>query len=86
MHVDEAPEDEDGVRETYNFAPGYHGLVYRAEGPGHGEQKEGREDVSSERQQEELSTQMGKDVASSDVSSKDHKDTKYKLQAMRWGK
>ncbi|CAA9956726.1 SRAP domain containing protein [Pyrenophora teres f. maculata] len=30
MHVEEAPNDDD-VRQSYNFAPGYHGLVYRAE-------------------------------------------------------
>ncbi|KAF2659912.1 DUF159-domain-containing protein [Lophiostoma macrostomum CBS 122681] len=30
MPVNEAPDDE-GVRQTYNFAPGYHGLVYRAD-------------------------------------------------------
>ncbi|KAL6703653.1 hypothetical protein ACN47E_009427 [Coniothyrium glycines] len=35
MPVAEAPGDED-VRQSYNFAPGYHGLVYRADGPDHG--------------------------------------------------
>ncbi|KAH6633312.1 hypothetical protein C7974DRAFT_462885 [Boeremia exigua] len=30
MPVEEAPNDDD-VRQSYNFAPGYHGLVYRAE-------------------------------------------------------
>ena len=32
MAVEEAPDD-DSVRQSYNFAPGYHGLVYRADGP-----------------------------------------------------
>jgi hypothetical protein len=32
MPVDEAPDD-DSVRQSYNFAPGYYGLVYRADGP-----------------------------------------------------
>jgi putative SOS response-associated peptidase YedK len=55
MTVDEAPPDEDdSIRHTYNFAPGNHGLVYRAEGPDH--RGEGAQD-----------------------------DTKYKLQAMKWG-
>ncbi|PVH99564.1 DUF159-domain-containing protein [Periconia macrospinosa] len=37
MPVDEAPGDDDsGVRHTYNFAPGNHGLVYRADAPDHG--------------------------------------------------
>lgn len=38
MPVEEAPNDDD-VRQSYNFAPGYHGLVYRAEGRDHGVQK-----------------------------------------------
>lgn len=43
MPVEEAPNDDD-VRQSYNFAPGYHGLVYRAEGPVHGDQKEKEHD------------------------------------------
>jgi hypothetical protein len=43
MPVEEAPNDDD-VRQSYNFAPGYHGLVYRAEGSGHNEQKEHEHD------------------------------------------
>lgn len=33
MAVDDAPEDEadDAPRSSYNFAPGYHGIVYRAD-------------------------------------------------------
>jgi hypothetical protein len=30
MPVAETPNDND-VRQSYNFAPGYHGLVYRAD-------------------------------------------------------
>jgi hypothetical protein len=37
MPVADAPDDDD-VRQSYNFAPGYHGLVYRADGPEHGGQ------------------------------------------------
>jgi putative SOS response-associated peptidase YedK len=35
MPVDEAPEDEGphAPRQSYNFAPGYHGIVYRADVP-----------------------------------------------------
>lgn len=39
MPVEEAPNDDD-VRQSYNFAPGYHGLVYRAETSSHDELKE----------------------------------------------
>lgn len=31
MPVAEAPDDDGNVRQSYNFAPGYHGLVYRAD-------------------------------------------------------
>ncbi|PSR81833.1 hypothetical protein BD289DRAFT_438501 [Coniella lustricola] len=35
MPVDEAPADDEdgGPRQSYNFAPGYHGVVYRADVP-----------------------------------------------------
>lgn len=46
MPVEEAPNDED-VRQSYNFAPGYHGLVYLAEGRDRDTQKE-RADKNSE--------------------------------------
>lgn len=36
MQVDEASEDNE-VRETYNFAPGNYGAVYRADAPGYNE-------------------------------------------------
>ncbi|KAJ6782644.1 hypothetical protein PWT90_00197 [Aphanocladium album] len=38
MPVDEAPEDDgsDAPRQSYNFAPGYYGAVYRADTPDHG--------------------------------------------------
>ncbi|KAG9723856.1 DUF159 domain protein, partial [Aureobasidium melanogenum] len=37
MPVDEAPDDDDNdTRQTYNFAPGNHGLVYRADVPDSG--------------------------------------------------
>jgi putative SOS response-associated peptidase YedK len=41
MPVEEAPDDDSNVRQSYNFAPGYHGLVYRADGPETGGQHEG---------------------------------------------
>ncbi|KAJ4318536.1 hypothetical protein N0V94_004393 [Neodidymelliopsis sp. IMI 364377] len=50
MPVEEAPNDDD-VRQSYNFAPGYHGLVYRAEGPDpvvHKSNKDENEQASSD--------------------------------------
>ncbi|USP81633.1 hypothetical protein yc1106_08907 [Curvularia clavata] len=40
MPVEEAPDDDSNVRQSYNFAPGYHGLVYRADGLESGHQQE----------------------------------------------
>lgn len=69
MPVEDAPED-DTVRQSYNFAPGYHGLVYRADGPDHGhthEDKDGAQDVAPKE----------------DHDATAH--TTYKLQSMQWG-
>ncbi|KAL8668291.1 MAG: hypothetical protein Q9168_007078 [Polycauliona sp. 1 TL-2023] len=77
MPVDDAPED-DQVRQTYNFAPGNHGLVYRADVPdwGAGERSHGTRDSAGEGKQdaEEESTEL-----------ETPKETTYKLQAMKWG-
>lgn len=53
MPVEDAPNDDD-VRQSYNFAPGYHGLVYRAEGRDHG--------VSKEQSDEEAQSAKGSDA------------------------
>ncbi|KAL9064597.1 MAG: hypothetical protein Q9161_008774 [Pseudevernia consocians] len=77
MPVAEAPDDDD-VRETYNFAPGNHGLVYRADVPDYGsggrphDSEQNPEDATNEKQG--LSTQL-----------EDPKETRYKLQSMKWG-
>ena len=77
MPVDDAPDDDD-VRQTYNFAPGYHGLVYRADVPdyGAGHRNNDPTDASEEALSED-------DHPSS--PREDGKETKYKLQAMKWG-
>ena len=77
MPVEEWPEDDD-VRQTYNFAPGNHGLVYRADVPdygagvGHHNGEEDGEDNSHEQ-------------ATTSTVIEDPKETKYKLQSMKWG-
>lgn len=47
MPVEETPNDDD-VRQSYNFAPGYHGLVYRADGPEHGGQQDNKEEETAQ--------------------------------------
>ncbi|KAL8635998.1 MAG: hypothetical protein Q9228_006560 [Teloschistes exilis] len=77
MPVEDAPEDED-VRQTYNFAPGSHGLVYRADVPdsgagGSNHRGQGTADEGNAEQIEATGEAEGL------------KETKYKLQAMKWG-
>ena len=72
MPVAEAPDDDD-VRQTYNFAPGSHGLVYRADVPDHGAGRRHR-DVEGAAEGSEESHDL-----------EDPKETRYKLQAMKWG-
>ncbi|KAG5756272.1 hypothetical protein H9Q69_000549 [Fusarium xylarioides] len=73
LEIDDAPEDTgDGApRSSYNFAPGYHGVVYRASTSDHNTT---REDEQVEKQND--ATQDPKDP-------KDY--IKYKLQSMKWG-
>ena len=78
MPVDEAPEDDE-TRETYNFAPGYYGLVYRAAVP----------DQEAEHQNEDTTEAKGIENDRSQpppsTSSEAGPAMKYKLQAMKWG-
>ncbi|KAG8529557.1 uncharacterized protein KY384_006194 [Bacidia gigantensis] len=86
MPVEEAPEDDE-VRETYNFAPGYHGLVYRADVPdwGAGGAPQDAEQNGAHAEQRddagEGSTTLSATVAQQDAPG----ETRYKLQKMKWG-
>ncbi|KAI4179067.1 MAG: hypothetical protein L6R41_008058 [Letrouitia leprolyta] len=76
MPVEDAPEDDD-VRQTYNFAPGSHGLVYRADVPDWGAGGNHR----SQREDDETDD----DAEGQPEHTEGPKETKYKLQAMKWG-
>lgn len=77
MPVADAPDDEE-VRETYNFAPGSHGLVYRADVPDYGAgSNRHRQDDSIE-----IATRENEDPR---PQVENPKETQYKLQAMKWG-
>ncbi|MCJ1385658.1 hypothetical protein MMC17_008781 [Xylographa soralifera] len=73
MPVDEAPDDDE-VRESYNFAPGYHGLVYRADVPDYGAGPRHIDPEHEPQINEASTTQM-----------ENQSETRYKLQAMKWG-
>lgn len=82
MPVAEAPDDDD-TRQTYNFAPGSYGLVYRADVSDHGAGNRHRRqhhDHEDEAPEDERPTEA---VVSPPVE--EPKETKYKLQAMKWG-
>lgn len=70
--MDETADDGE-VRETYNFAPGYYGAVYRAETQNQG--APGSEETETDNQ-----------VKGSEGQSEQQKDQyRYKIQAMKWG-
>jgi putative SOS response-associated peptidase YedK len=81
MPVHEAPEDEgDGApRQSYNFAPGYHGIVYRADVPdwGAGPRQHKNTQPDADEQTDDPPSTAQEGVASEDV--------RYKLQSMKWG-
>ncbi|KAL5340470.1 hypothetical protein BJX70DRAFT_108647 [Aspergillus crustosus] len=73
MPVDEAPEDDE-VRETYNFAPGSIGAIYRAYLP----------DYDTEAQNEKEATEPNPETESTEDETS-QSTTHYKLQGMKWG-
>ena len=78
MPVEEAPDDED-VRQTYNFAPGNHGLVYRADLPDQGSMGSGQDDSTRDAQAQDEEAPEGHGPHES------LGETRYKLQSMKWG-
>ncbi|EQL33700.1 hypothetical protein BDFG_04430 [Blastomyces dermatitidis ATCC 26199] len=76
--VDEAADDDD-VRQTYNFAPGSYGAVYRADASDHGGAVGSQDDDTGSNEQVE-------DQGANDGSTKTtERRTHYKLQSMKWG-
>jgi putative SOS response-associated peptidase YedK len=73
LEVDDAPEDSgDGApRNSYNFAPGYHGLVYLANVPNRGTR---HQDGHGEAQETSARSKMNPSDG-----------TEYRLQTMKWG-
>ncbi|KAL3486337.1 hypothetical protein BJX62DRAFT_22889 [Aspergillus germanicus] len=73
MPVDEAPDDSE-IRETYNFAPGSIGAVYRAD------YSETYHD-NNEQETTDTTKESPEVESADDLASTGH----YKLQAMKWG-
>ncbi|KAK4239952.1 hypothetical protein C8A03DRAFT_13693 [Achaetomium macrosporum] len=95
MPVNDAPADEgDGApRQSYNFAPGYYGVVYRADVPDRGAGTTTRTTAtttthahSDAAQQEDKSTAEPEPEASHPHPTPETtKEARYKLQSMKWG-
>lgn len=63
MPCEDCPDDED-VRQSYNFAPGYHGLVYRADLPDWGAgTKQRRTGKEAKSEQEDAYVNTGQEEA-----------------------
>jgi putative SOS response-associated peptidase YedK len=79
MPVDDAPADEgDGApRQSYNFAPSNHGIVYRADVPDRGATSHAHGNNGPHEEEEESA--RAEDSGGSD------KQVHYKLQSMKWG-
>ena len=78
MPVFEAPEDDGdhAPRQSYNFAPGYHGIVYRADTPHWGAGPRSHKKGEGESELE----------ATTDVQDEtEQPEVRYKLQSMKWG-
>lgn len=80
LPVDEAPDDDE-IRETYNFAPGYNGAVYRGDTPDRGydeSQSSGRDDgdgdddigIDIDKEEEDTTQERGQYGSSSSSSDK----------------
>ncbi|KAI9712224.1 MAG: hypothetical protein M1812_006959 [Candelaria pacifica] len=76
MPVEEAPDDDE-VRQSYNVAPRYHELVYRADVPyyGAGGSRHSNDNAEGQPEPEEQATELVEEA----------KETRYKLQSMKWG-
>ncbi|WPG98992.1 DUF159 domain protein [Acrodontium crateriforme] len=83
MPSDSAPSDEDDqLRQSYNFAPGYHGLIYRADTSDYGNSKnttDGGVSTKFESPKKKMKFSQPK------VDGLATEEIKYKLQAAKWG-
>ncbi|KAM0718580.1 hypothetical protein Q7P37_005650 [Cladosporium fusiforme] len=93
MPSDEGPDDDnDRIRQSYNFAPGYHGLIYRAatSDTGADPHTDDNDDGNGNADAEGTSEPSPKRAKTSHATSKPTDgrattETKYKIQAAKWG-
>ncbi|OJJ97914.1 hypothetical protein ASPACDRAFT_122671 [Aspergillus aculeatus ATCC 16872] len=89
MPVDEVPDDDE-VRETYNFAPGNNGAVYRVDtaSSGAAEHEQQHQHQPPEHDDNDSPTNPQQDPTTTHSPSADKQKVhrpRYKIQSMRWG-
>ncbi|CAK3750409.1 Hypothetical predicted protein [Lecanosticta acicola] len=94
MPADESPNDDnEQLRQTYNFAPGYHGLIYRAHTTARGHENDEADDADDAADAESQDHERGPSPkkaklshgSQAQVDGRATEETKYKIQAARWG-
>lgn len=89
MPADDAPSDDDQyLRQSYNFAPGYHGLIYRANTTDRGTDATPLADQQDDNDGEPSPKKVklsSPSRSSTTVDGLATRETKYKLQSAKWG-
>ncbi|KAM0135010.1 hypothetical protein ACHAP3_005100 [Botrytis cinerea] len=87
MPVGEAPDDEgDGApRQSYNFAPGYHGIVYRANVPDWGAGSRHLREGVDEDEKRSATEPEATEPNVTEQEEQTNEAVQYKLQSMKWG-
>ncbi|CAD6440263.1 9e6e13ce-4a85-4376-b594-61e473f0c496 [Sclerotinia trifoliorum] len=87
MPVWEAPDDE-GIgapRQSYNFAPGYHGIVYRADVPDWGAGPRLHKEAGADGTEERVTESEAPKTEATEQEEHANEAVRYKLQSMKWG-
>lgn len=86
MPVDEAPEDDE-VRQSYNVAPGYNELIYRADVPDWGNGSRSHREGGANNSEAEVTKNVENTATTQEATEGNagSKETRYKLQSMKWG-
>ncbi|KAA8564917.1 hypothetical protein MFRU_008g02370 [Monilinia fructicola] len=87
MPVEEAPDDEGAgaPRQSYNFAPGYHGIVYRANVSDWGAGPRQHKQSGAEHRIEKQSAPESEATEQTAQVERAGEAVHYKLQSMKWG-
>ena len=101
LPVDDAPEDDGpgAPRQSYNFAPGYHGIIYRADVPDYGAGPAREHHASTATPKKKSASKAKSTTANTTTSTSDQHESEpptttdhhpsdgkhFILQSMKWG-